>query len=77
MINDRTTRAHLFQKGRIGKKGSGILAYVNDRLCASLQSDLMENNIEILWIEVCPFKSKRPVLVAVLVVIDLPPSTRR
>ena len=54
----------LFRKDRVRKKGGGILVYVNDRLCAKLRSDLMETNTEILWIEVCLFKSRCPVLVA-------------
>ena len=55
---------YLFQKDRVGKKGGGILAYVNNRLHAKIRPDLMENETEVLWLEVCPFKSNCLLLVA-------------
>ena len=46
----------LFRKDRVCRKGSGILVYVNDSLCAKQ----METNTEVLWIEERPFKSSAP-----------------
>ena len=39
---------YLFRKDRVGKKGGGILAYVNNRLHAKIRPDLMENETEVL-----------------------------
>lgn len=44
----------------------------NDEVETKLRSDLIENDTEILWIEVCPFKSKCSFVIAG---IYRPPST--
>ena len=56
---------HLYRRDRIGKKGGSLLVYVNNRLTSKQRDDLMSTNCEILWLQVFPYKSKRPFLVAV------------
>lgn len=38
----------LFRKDRVGKKGGGIMFYVNDKLHAKIRPDLMTSEIEVL-----------------------------
>lgn len=40
------------------------MIYVNDKLQAKSRPDLMTTEIEMLWFEVCSFKSKRSLLIA-------------
>ena len=57
---------HGFQfhrKDRVGKSSGGILAYVNNSLKTKRRGDLEANEFEILWFEICPHKSKRPLVV--------------
>ena len=54
---------HLYRKDRVGKSGGGILAYVNNSLHAKRREDLEANYLEVLWLETCPYKSKRPLLI--------------
>ena len=56
------------------KNGSGVLAFVNDELSAIGRTDLEDSNLEILWLETAPFKSKRSFLLAG---IYRPPSSTR
>ena len=44
----------------MGKSGGGILVYVNNSLLAKRREDLEAGDVEILWLEVCPYKSSRP-----------------
>ena len=53
-----------FRKDRVGKQGGGIMIYVNDKLQAKSRPELMTTEIKMLWLEVCPFKSKRSLLIA-------------
>ena len=46
-----------FRKER--KSGGGVLAFINNNLCSRQRNDLENEDLEILWFEVCPFKSKR------------------
>ena len=46
----------LHLKDRMGKSGSGILVYVNNLLQAKRREDLEAEDLEILWLEVCPYK---------------------
>ena len=50
----------LFRKDRSARSGGGVAIYVNTDLAVKQRADLEEP--EILWLEVCPFKSKRPLL---------------
>jgi len=54
----------LYRRDRVGKKGGGIFIYVSNQLKCKKQNDLMSPECEVLWLEVCPYKSKRPILVA-------------
>ena len=56
------------------KNGGGVLAFVNDELYAIRRMDLEDSNLEILWLETAPFKSKRSFLLAG---IYRPPSSTR
>ena len=63
----------LFRKDRAGpKKGGGILVYVTNSIKASRVMSLEESDLEILWLQVTPYKSKRPILVGG---VYRPPST--
>lgn len=47
----------------MGKSGGGILVYVNNSLQAKRREDLEADDLEILWLEVCPYKSSRPLFI--------------
>ena len=51
----------LLRKDR-NSNGGGILVCVNTDLISTRRTDLGNNNLEVLWLQVCPFKSKRPKL---------------
>ena len=46
------------------KGGAGVMAFVNDELRCVRRTDLEDSNLEIIWLEIFPFKSKRPLLIA-------------
>ena len=54
----------LHRKDRIGKKGGGIFAYVNEKVMALRRRDLELDDLETLWLQICPHKSKRPILIS-------------
>ena len=54
----------LYRKDRATRSGGGVAIYVNTDLAVKRRADLEEPNLEILWLQVCPFKSKRPLLMA-------------
>ena len=56
------------------KNGTGVLAFVNDELYTICRMDLEDSNLEILWLETAPFKSKRSFLLNGI--YRPPPSTR-
>ena len=64
----------LWRKDRQGKLGGGILPYVNENLCIRRRLDLETNDIEALWLEVYPHKSKRSLLISG---VYRPPSAKR
>ena len=64
----------IFRRDRRIKNGGGILAFVNDELSSIRRTDLEDSNLEILWLEIAPFKSKRSLLLAG---IYRPPSSTR
>ena len=47
----------------MGKSDSGILVYVNNSLQSKRREDLEADDLEILWLEVCPYKSSRPLFI--------------
>ena len=54
----------LHRKDRKGKAGGGILAWVKSSLQVKRRNDLKSNDVETLWLELCPYKSKRPLFIA-------------
>ena len=64
----------IFRRDRRMKNGGGVLAFVDDELSAIRRTDLGDSNLEILWLETAPFKSKRSFLLAG---IYRPPSSTR
>ena len=53
----------MYRKDRAGnKKGGGILAYVNSQLKANRLCDLEDENVEIMWLSICPYSSNRALL---------------
>ena len=52
----------LFRRDRVGKAGGGIAIYVNEVLIVKRRSDLEDKEIEAVWLELCPFKSKRKLI---------------
>lgn len=63
----------MHRKDRTGRtNGGGILAYVNNNLKVSRAFNLEENDIEVLWLNVCPYKSNRPLLIGT---VYRPPSS--
>ena len=57
-------RFHLLRKDHQTGSGGGIIVYINNDLKFSHRTDLEDFDLEVLWFEVCPFKSKRPLLMA-------------
>ena len=54
----------LYRKDRCGvKKGGGILVYIINNLKVERLYDLEENELEAIWLQICPFKSERPLLI--------------
>ena len=53
--------------------GGGILIYVNNELNVKRRTDLEEADLEVLWLQLCPFKSKRQLFMAG---IYRPPNTK-
>lgn len=53
----------LLRKDR-NSSGGGILIYANSDLNIKRRTDLEDRDLEALWLQVCPFKSKRPLLLA-------------
>ena len=54
----------LLRKDRQTGSGGGIAVYITTDLNISHRTDLEEIDLEVLWFQVCPFKSKRPLLMA-------------
>ena len=38
------------------------MVYVNDELNSKRRTDLENSELEVIWLQVCPFKSKRSIL---------------
>lgn len=54
----------LLRKDRPDKAGGGVAVYCKDSLTFKRRFDLECNSVEILWLELCPYKSKRSMLFA-------------
>ena len=44
--------------------GGGIAIYSNEELNITRRTDLEDSDLEIIWMQVFPFKSKRSILIA-------------
>ena len=55
------------------KSGGGVLVYVNNSLQAKRREDLEAEDLEILWLEACPYKSSRSLFIGD---VYRPPSLR-
>jgi len=55
---------NIFRKDRVNKNGGGVMAFVNKKLSVIHRTDLEDIKLEILWLEIAPFKSKRSLLLA-------------
>ena len=64
----------MYRKDRKGKVGGGIMIYVNKSVEAKRRVDLESKDIESIWIEICPHKSKRPLVVSG---VYRPPSAKK
>ena len=54
----------IYRRDRVNKSGGGVMAYINDNLNVIRRTDLENQEVEVIWLEVCPFKSKRSLLIA-------------
>ena len=46
--------------------GGGILMYVNNELNITHRTDLEESDLEAFWPQICPFRSKQNIIIAVI-----------
>ncbi len=53
----------VFRRDRKVKSGGGIMGFINNNLTVKRRTDLEHVDIEILWLEVCPFRSKRSLII--------------
>lgn len=64
-INETTPGFDLLRRDRKGeKKKGGVLIFINHDLKYKRRSDLEDSDIEEIWLEAFPYKSKRPLLFA-------------
>ena len=54
----------LLRKDRLHKAGGGIAVYCSNALTFNRCVDLEYHSVEILWLEICPFKSERSLLIS-------------
>ena len=62
----------VYRKDRAGKSGGGLCAYVKNSIQVERRIDLETKDVEIIWLKICPYKSKRPLFIGG---IYRPPST--
>ena len=53
----------IYHRDRKNKSGGGVMAYINDDLNAKRRTELENQELEVIYFEVCPFKSKRSLLI--------------
>ena len=56
----------IYRCDRISKCGGGVLAFVNQDLRVKRRADLENAHLEITWLEVFPFKSKRSLSISAI-----------
>ena len=50
---------YIYRRDRPLKSGGGVMAFVNEERNVKRRIDLEQSDLEIIWLEVFPFKSKR------------------
>ena len=63
-VADESKVYFLLRKDRVGKFGGGIAAYCKNNLTFKRRKVLECDSVEILWLEICPYKSNRSLLMA-------------
>ena len=53
----------IYRRDRVNKSGSGVMAYINNNLNVLYRTDLENQDVELVWLEVCPFKLKPSLLI--------------
>ena len=53
----------VYRRDRIGKSDGGLLVYVNNLIQVKRRLDLQDNDIETVWFETYPYKSKRSLFI--------------
>ena len=58
----------IYRRDRPLKTGGGVMAFVNEELIINVKrrTDLEQSDLESIWLEVFPFKSKRSLLFAAI-----------
>ena len=54
----------IYQRNRVSRCGGGVLVFVNDKLKLKRQDDLENLDLEVIWLEVFPIKSKRSLFIS-------------
>ena len=54
----------IYQRHRVSRCGGGVLVFVNDKLKLKRQVDLENLDLEVIWLEVFPVKSKRSLFIS-------------
>ena len=54
----------LYQRDRVSRCGGAVLVFVNDKLKLKRQDDLENLDLEVIWLEVFPIKSKRSLFIS-------------
>ena len=49
----------IYRRDRVSRCGGGVLVFVNEELKLIRRDDLENLDLEVIWLEVCPFKSNR------------------
>ena len=54
----------IYRRDRVSRCGGGVLAFVNDQLKLKRQDDLENLDLEVIWLDVFPIKSKRSLYIS-------------
>ena len=54
----------IYRRDRVSRCGGGVLVFVNDQLKLKGQDDLENLDLEVIWLEVFPIKSKRSLFIS-------------
>ena len=64
----------IFRRERLLKDGGGIMAFVSNDLMVKRRTDLESHDVEAIWLEVYPFKSKSSIILGS---VYRPPSSKQ